>query len=97
MTLMLQFRDELRVGVKRVAGRTDGPDEVRSIAGIQRLAQPADVHVHGARVDVGIVRPDRIEQSLTREDPAGMLEEMLQEPELGRAERDLLAAAVDPV
>ena len=80
---MLQFRDELPVGVKRVAGRADGPDEVRSIAGIQRLAQPADVHVHGPGVDVGIVRPDRIEQPLTREDPAGMFEEMLQEPELG--------------
>src|SRR6478672_10243432 len=53
--------------------------------------------VDGARVDVGIVAPDRFEQPLAREDAAGVLEEMPQQPELGRAEWDWVAVAADPV
>ena len=62
-------------------------------AGVDRLAQPADVDVDGAQLDLAVLAPDRIEQPLAREDPAGMFEEMAQQPELGRAERDRRAAA----
>ena len=53
--------------------------------------------VDGSRVDVRVVRPYGFEQPLAREDPAGMLEEMLEQPKFGRAERDRAAAAANPM
>ena len=91
LTLLFQFRDDLSFGVERISGRTNGADEVRAAAIVQRLAQAPNVNVDGPSVDVGIVAPDGIEQAFTREDAARMLEEMLQKAELSRAERDLLA------
>ena len=46
--------------------------------------------VDGPQLDLAVAAPDRVEQPLAREDPAGMLEEMLEQPELGRPERDRL-------
>ena len=59
------------------------------------MRKPADVDVDGAGIDVGIVRPDRVEQALARKDPAGMFEKMPEQPELGRAEGHGLAVAAD--
>ena len=64
---------------------------------VQRLAQPPDVDVDRPRVDVRIVRPDRVQQSFSREDPARMLEEVLEQAELGRTECDLFTVAANPV
>ena len=64
---------------------------------VERLAQPADMHVDGARIDVGVVAPHRIEQLLAAEHPARMFEEMLEQPELGRAEATTCAVAADAV
>src|SRR3954453_13608259 len=44
-------------------------------------------------VDVDIAAPYAIEQLLAREHSAGTLHEVLQQPEFGRAELDLLVAA----
>ena len=52
--------------------------------------------VDGAQLDVAVVAPDRIEQALAREDAAGALEEMAEQPELGRAEGDGLAGPPSP-
>src|SRR5690348_13848267 len=79
------------LGVERVACRADGPDEVVPVPDVERLTEAADMDVDGARIDVGIVAPDRVQESLAREDAARMLEEMLEQPEFGRAERNLLA------
>ena len=49
--------------------------------------------VHRARLDVAVAAPDAVEQPLAREDAAGVLQEVLQQAELGRAERDRLAMA----
>src|SRR5437588_13077045 len=89
----LRLGRSLTVAVERVTGRADRPDEVGPVARIERLAQAADVDVDRARVNVGVVRPDRVEQPLARKDAPGMLEEMLEQPELGRAERHLLPRA----
>ena len=51
------------------------------------------MHVDGARLDIDILAPHRVEQLLAREDAAGMLHEVAQQAELGRAEMDGLAAA----
>src|SRR5947208_1468089 len=51
------------------------------------------MNIDGARIDVRIVAPNRLEQPLAREDAAGIFQEMLEQPEFGRAERDRIAAA----
>ena len=62
-------------------------------AGVERLAQPPDMHVDGAHLDLRILAPDPVEQLLAREHPARMLQEMPQQAEFGRAEMDRLAGA----
>src|SRR5690606_20326780 len=56
------------------------------------LAQPADVDVHRALVDIDVAAPDTIEQLLAREDAAGPQHEELEQPVFGRAEADGHAA-----
>ena len=50
--------------------------------------------VDGAQLDVAVAAPDRIEQPRPAEHPARMFEEMAQQPEFGRAERDRRAGAL---
>ena len=50
---------------------------LRVVAGFVRQAG-GRVLVDGAGIDVGVVRPHRVQQPLAREDAAGMLEEMPQ-------------------
>ncbi len=49
--------------------------------------------VDGARLDIGIMPPYRVEQALAREHPTGMFEKMLEQAEFGRPELHHLAAA----
>ena len=65
----------------------------RLAAAVERLAQPADMHVHGALVDIDVAAPDAVEQLLAREDAAGALHQEFEQPEFGRPEPDLAAAA----
>ena len=53
--------------------------------------------VDRAKLDFRIVRPDRFQQLLARKHPAGMLEEMPQQPEFGRARARPAAVAADAV
>ncbi len=50
--------------VERVAGRADGADRVFLALVVQRLAETADMDVDGARLDIDVRAPDRIEQLL---------------------------------
>ena len=68
-----------------------------ALAGEQLAYVDIEMDVDGARVDVGIVTPDRVEQALAREDSGGMLHEVAEQPELGRSELDGPAAAPDPM
>jgi len=76
-----------------VAGRADGPDQIVLALAVERLAEPPDVDVDGALVDIGIVAPHRVDELVAREHPPGMLHQEPEEAELGRAERDRAAAA----
>ena len=64
---------------------------------VQRLAQAADVHVDRAGLDIDVRAPDRVEQLLAAEHPAGVLHQIVEQAELGRAQVHLLAAAAHPV
>src|SRR5690349_18475603 len=69
------------VVIERIAGRTDGPDQIGPAICVQRLPQPAHMDVDGTRIDIGIMRPDRVEQPFAREDAARMFEEMAEQAE----------------
>src|SRR5882724_7592447 len=77
-------------GPQPVADADDGFDAVG--LGAELPAQPADVGVDGAAVDVLGVAPDVGQELAAGLHPAGALHEQAQEAELGRGERDLLAA-----
>src|SRR4051812_48974947 len=65
VTTGFQFCDsESAIRVERVAGRADRTDHVGMTALVQRFAQPPDMNIDGARVDVGIMRPDDVEEPL---------------------------------
>src|SRR6266581_8397638 len=78
----------LRLGktvVERVAGAADGADRILLAARIEQFAQPPDMHVHGALIDVDVAAPDRVEQLLAGKHPARMLQEEFQQAIFGRA------------
>ncbi len=68
----------------------------RERGGEQRdlLAQPPDVHVHGARAARVLIAPDVGQQQIARQHAAAMLEQVLQQQELLRREPDVVAADV---
>jgi MFS family permease len=47
--------------IERVARRADCAHEVGAAIGVERLAQAADMHVDGARLDIDVVAPDRVQ------------------------------------
>src|SRR5258708_28489523 len=89
---LLHFRKPV---IQRVAGAAHGADRILLAARIEQFAQPPDMHVHGAFVDIDIAAPDAVEQLLAAEHPARMLQEKLQEPAFGQAEIDRTARTRD--
>src|SRR6185437_258415 len=81
--------------VQRVAGAAHGADRVLLAAGVQKLAQAADMDVDGALVDINVAAPDAVEQLLAGKHPPGMLEEKFQQAIFGRTEIDRTARARD--
>ena len=51
--------------VERIARPAHGADRISHAPAIDRLAQPADMHVHGALVDIDFAAPDAVEQLLS--------------------------------
>ena len=78
--------------VAELLDRHDGVGEER-----QLLAQPADVHVDRARAAGVLVAPDVGQQQVARQHAAAVLEQVLQEQELLRGQRDFLAVHLDGV
>src|SRR3546814_4594028 len=74
--------------VQRITGRTHRSYDIGLAAVVDRLPEATDVDVDGARLDVAVVAPHGIEQPLAGEDAAGVLPEVAQQAEFGRAERD---------
>ena len=60
-----------------------------------RLAQPADMDVDGALVDIDVAAPDAVEQLLAREHAARALHQEFQQAIFGRPEIDGAAVARD--
>ena len=42
--------------IKRIACRPDGPDHILFVLAVKRSAQPPDVDVDGAGIDIDVVR-----------------------------------------
>src|SRR5258708_37908700 len=81
--------------VERIAGAAHGADRILLLARVEQFAQPPDVHIHGAFVDIDVAAPDAVEQLLAAEHPARMLQKKLQQPVFGRSEIDRTARARD--
>src|SRR5438552_1522731 len=64
--------------VERVAGGSHRADDIGCAAGVQRLAQAADMDVDGPRLDVDVMAPDRVQQLLAREHAPGMQHKITQ-------------------
>src|SRR3546814_11903546 len=86
-----------RRAVERVAGRAHGANEIVLTTLVQCLAQAADVHIDGARLDVDVAAPDRIQELLASEYPPRMLHQVAQQAELRRPEADVLPVALAAV
>src|SRR5437868_14192052 len=65
------------------------------MAEIEGLAQPPDMYVHGAFVDVDVAAPHPIEKLLAGEYASGTFQQEFEQPVLGRSEIDRTAAARD--
>src|SRR5207244_303531 len=83
-----------RVGVELVSDAPDGDDELGvGVIPLDVFAQPADVDVDGARLDVRVLAPDEVEQLEPVVYPVGVADEELEQLEL--AQRQGRGGAVD--
>jgi len=89
--------------VERVAGGAHGANQVVGAVHVDRLAEPPDMRVDRAHLDIDLVSPDRVQELLAGEHAGRVLEEMLQEPKFGRPEMyqfavtgDLVARGIHP-
>src|SRR5450631_3158722 len=85
MEFSLHLREPI---VQGIAGAAHGADRILLTAGVEQFAEPPDMHVHRAFIDVNIAAPYAVEQLLAAEHPSWMLQEKFQQPVLGRAEID---------
>src|SRR5512135_1111585 len=76
-----------------VAAAAHGLDQPVVAERLEREAQPADVDVDGALLDVDVITPHVVEQLRTRVHALGPREEEAQQAELGRSQRDGLAGS----
>src|SRR5260370_29863511 len=82
--------------MERVAGAAHGADRILLAAGVEQFAQPPDMHIDRALVDIDVAAPDAVEQLLAAEHPARMFQKKLQEPVFGRAEIDRTTRTGNP-
>src|SRR5260370_18073760 len=55
--------------VERVSGSAHSADRILLAARVEQFAQPPDMHIHGAFVDIAIPDPDAVEHLLSAEHP----------------------------
>src|SRR5271165_5958646 len=82
--------------VEGVAGAANGTDWIALAPPRQRLAQPPDMNVDRALVDLRGLPPDAIEQLRAREYAPRLFQKIFQETELRRTEMDVAGAAPHP-
>ena len=83
------------VELEHVARAAHGAHRIGLVAADQRLAQPTDMDIDGALVDIGVAAPDAVEQLRARQHPPRALQQEFEQPELGRSEPHLRGAARD--
>src|SRR3982751_5955975 len=81
--------------VERIPCPADGADRVGFAAAVDGLAQPADMHIHGALVDIDVVAPHAVEQLLARIDTAGVAHQIFEQPVFGWTQVQIAAGAAD--
>src|SRR6266850_5401094 len=86
-----------QVATEAIAGSAHRFDQPVVAGRRERLAQPADVDVHGALLDEHIVAPDFVEQLSAAIHSLNVGHEEMQHAELDVAEVDVVAAAAHPV
>src|SRR5215217_4444592 len=79
--------------VECVADGTDGAQQIPAAILVERLAQPPDVHVDRAHLDLGFVSPEAVEQLLARKHSCGIFQKMAQQAKFGRPEMDETSGA----
>src|SRR5262249_23302125 len=93
----LQSRRLPKPIVKRVAGAADGADRIGIVTAVERLAQPADMDVDGALVDIDFAAPHAVGKLFAREHATGPLHQEFEQTIFGRPEIDPAAAARPPL
>src|SRR4249919_2359354 len=79
--------------IEGVTGLAHSADRVSHLAAVDRLAQPADMHIDGTFVDVDVRTPDPVEQLLAGKYAARTLHQKFQQAVFGRPQIDSTAAA----
>src|SRR3954454_16203053 len=79
--------------VERIAGAAHDADRIRGASTIERAAQPPDMHIDGALVDIDIATPHTIEQLLARIDAARALHQEFEQTEFRRSKMHLAPRA----
>src|SRR5262249_25945011 len=87
----LQLRRLPQTVVEGVAGAADGADRIGIVTAVERLAQPADMDVDGALVDIDFTAPHAVEKLFAREHATGPLHQKFEQTIFGRAEIDRAA------
>src|SRR5690606_15003291 len=77
-----------------VAGAADGVQQGRGVALVDLGAQPRHVHVDDVGLGVEMVVPDVLQQHGAGDHLAGVLHQILEQPELARLQLDGLAVAL---
>src|SRR5207248_1459779 len=72
---------------KTVAGAANGFDHPVGAVRLERHAQPSNVHVDGAFLDVNVIAPHLVQELRARMHPLRSREEIAQQLELGRTHR----------
>ena len=82
----------LLVDIESVTCRAHRADQVRHPRQVHGFAQAADMHINCSEFDVAVHAPDRIEQTLPREDAARMFQKVAEKAKFRRPKLELLRA-----
>src|SRR3546814_13143033 len=83
------------VGIQRVAGGSNGTDDVGRAIDVDCFAQAADVNINGAQFNVGVLAPHAVQQPFAGEYPARMLQKVPQQTEFSGAQGNHAAIPAD--
>ena len=83
----------LLVDIESVTCRAHRADQVRHPRQVHGFAQAADMHINCSEFDVAVHAPDRIEQTLPREDAARMFQKVAEKAKFRRPKLEQIACS----